>query len=207
MTAQAKPTTDTAAEAEGVSAFARAILPLFGKVPTSSLRKSRKPQEDARRQANATAAKAALAAGALALPPGALGWLTILPEMVGVWQMQRQLVADIAALYGKRAQLTPEQVVYCLFQHSAGQGVRDLVVRVGQRTLVRRASPRVVGMISRRVGATLARRAFGRGAARWLPVVGAVGVGAYAYYDTARVAATAIELFEGVIEIDAAEVD
>lgn len=207
MTAQAKPTTDTAAEAEGVSAFARAILPLFGKVPTSSLRKSRKPQEDARQQANATAAKAALAAGALALPPGALGWLTILPEMVGVWQMQRQLVADIAALYGKRAQLTPEQVVYCLFQHSAGQGVRDLVVRVGQRTLVRRASPRVVGMISRRVGATLARRAFGRGAARWLPVVGAVGVGAYAYYDTARVAATAIELFEGVIEIDAAEVD
>lgn len=207
MTAQAKPTTDTAAEAEGVSAFARAILPLFGKVPTSSLRKSRKPQEDARRQANATAAKAALAAGALALPPGALGWLTILPEMVGVWQMQRQLVADIAALYGKRAQLTPEQVVYCLFQHSAGQGVRDLVVRVGQRTLVRRASPRVIGMISRRVGATLARRAFGRGAARWLPVVGAVGVGAYAYYDTARVAATAIELFEGVIEIDAAEVD
>ena len=191
---------------EQVSLFARAILPLFGKVPTSTLRKSRKPQEDARHQANATAAKAALAAGALALPPGALGWLTILPEMMGVWQMQRQLVADIAALYGKRAQLTPEQVVYCLFQHSAGQGVRDLVVRVGQRTLVRRASPRLVGMVSRRIGATLARRAFGRGAARWLPVVGAVGVGAYAYYDTARVAATAIDLFEGVIEIDADEV-
>jgi len=33
-----------------------------------------------------------------------------------------------------------------------------------------------------------------------------VGVGAYAYYDTARVAATAIDLFEGVIEIDADEV-
>lgn len=192
---------------EEVSMFARAILPLFGKVPTSKLRKSRKPKEEARQQANSTAAKAALAAGALALPPGALGWLTILPEMVGVWQMQRQLVADIAALYGKRAQLTPEQVVYCLFQHSAGQGVRDLVVRVGQRTLVRRASPRLVGMISRRIGATLARRAFGRGAARWLPVVGAVGVGAYAYYDTARVAATAIELFEGVVEVEATEAE
>lgn len=206
MSTKAKPFAGASKDDDDVSVFARAILPLFGNVPTSTLRKSRKPQEDARHQANSTAAKAALAAGALALPPGALGWLTILPEMVGVWQMQRQLVADIAALYGKRAQLTPEQVVYCLFQHSAGQGVRDLVVRVGQRTLVRRASPRLVGMISRRIGATLARRAFGRGAARWLPVVGAVGVGAYAYYDTARVAATAIDLFEGVIEIDADEV-
>lgn len=206
MTTRTKSSAAPAQDDEDTSVFARAILPMFGKVPTSKLRPSSKPQEDARQQANSTAAKAALAAGALALPPGALGWLTILPEMVGVWQMQRQLVADIAALYGKRSQLTPEQVVYCLFQHSAGQGVRDLVVRVGQRTLVRRASPRLVGMISRRIGATLARRAFGRGAARWLPVVGAVGVGAYAYYDTARVAATAIELFEGVIEIDAQEV-
>ncbi|TNF60355.1 MAG: hypothetical protein EP306_08985 [Burkholderiales bacterium] len=207
MTTQAKTSTGPARDEADVSVFARAILPLFGKVPTSSLRKSRKPQEDARHQANSTAAKAALAAGALALPPGALGWLTILPEMVGVWQMQRQLVADIAALYGKQKQLTPEQVVYCLFQHSAGQGVRDLVVRVGQRTLVRRASPRLVGMISRRIGASLARRTLGRGAARWLPVVGAVGVGAYAYYDTARVAATAIDLFEGVIEVEATEAD
>jgi len=206
MTAKTQASSGPSSDDEGASVFARAILPLFGKVPTSKLRKSQKPKDEARQQANATAAKAALAAGALALPPGALGWLTILPEMVGVWQMQRQLVADIATLYGKQKQLTPEQVVYCLFQHSAGQGVRDLVVRVGQRTLVRRASPRLVGMISRRIGATLARRAFGRGAARWLPVVGAVGVGAYAYYDTARVAATAIELFEGVIEIDAEEV-
>lgn len=189
------------------SAFAKAVLPLFGKLPSSSLRKSRTPEKAAREAANAAAAKAALAAGALALPPGALGWLTILPEMVGVWQMQRQLVADIAALYGKHRQLTAEQVVYCLFQHSAGQGVRDLVVRVGQRTLVRRASPRLVGLISRRIGASLARRAVSRGAARWLPLVGAVGVGAYAYYDTARVAATAIDLFEGVIEVDAHETD
>ena len=31
--------------------------------------------------------------------------------------------------------------------------------------------------------------------ARWLPIVGAVGVGAYAYYDTAQVGRTAIALF------------
>lgn len=185
------------------SVFAQAILPLFARLPNSTEQKSRTPLDDARKKANAAAAKAALAAGVLALPPGPLGWLTILPEMLGVWKIQKQLVADIAALYGKQHTLTPEQVMYCLFQHSAAQGVRDLVVRVGERTLVRRASPRLIGAITRRLGAILSRRALGRGATRWLPIVGAVGVGAYAYRDTAQVAATAIDLFDGVIEIQA----
>lgn len=188
------------------SLIGQAILSLMGKVPAPRQQPSQTPAPDARRVANAAAAKAALAAGALALPPGVLGWLTILPEMVGVWRIQRQLVADIAALYGQHAQLTPEQVVYCLFQHTAAQGVRDLVVRVGQRTLVRRASPVLMRTITRRVGAKLAQRAAGKGVARWLPVVGALGMGAYAYADTAQVAATAIDLFEGVIEVEAVEV-
>jgi len=58
-------------------------------------------------------------AGTLALPPGPLGWMTILPEMVGVWKIQAQMVADIAALYGKTATLTQEQMLYCLFKHTA----------------------------------------------------------------------------------------
>ena len=193
--------------ASGSQLIAQAILSLVGKVPASKEPRSRKPADDARQKANAAAAKAALAAGALALPPGMVGWLTVLPEMVGVWKIQRQLVADIAAIYGKHATLTPEQLVYCLFQHTAAQGVRDLVVRVGQRSLVRHASPLLIRTITRRIGARLAQQAVGKGVARWLPVVGAVGMGAYAYYDTAQVAATAIDLFEGVIEVEAVEVD
>ena len=190
----------------GSHLIGQAILSLMGRVPTSKEHKSKAPADDARKKANAAAAKAALAAGAMALPPGPLGWLTILPEMVGVWKIQKQLVADIAALYGQQPTLTPEQVVYCLFQHTAAHGVRDLVVRVGQRTLVRRASPLLIRAITRRIGATLAQRALGRGVARWVPIAGAVGVGAYAYVDTAQVAATAIDLFEGVIEVEAVEV-
>ena len=189
------------------SLIGQAILSLVGKVPSSKEPRSKHPSVDARTKANAAAAKAALAAGALALPPGMVGWLTVLPEMVGVWKIQRQMVADIAAIYGKHDTLTAEQVVYCLFQHTAAQGVRDLVVRVGQRSLVRHASPLLIRTITRRIGSRLAQQAVGKGVARWLPVVGAVGMGAYAYYDTAQVAATAIDLFEGVIEVEAVEVD
>lgn len=207
MTNRKKKTVDAVPpEVPGSQLIGQAILSLVGKVPNSKEHKSPTPLDDARKKANATAAKAALAAGALALPPGVLGWLTILPEMVGVWKIQKQLVADIAALYGQQSTLTPEQVVYCLFQHTAAQGVRDLVVRVGQRTLVRRASPLLIRTLTRRIGARLAQQALGKGMARWLPIVGAMGMGAYAYVDTAQVAATAIDLFEGVIEVEAAEV-
>ncbi|MDO8906504.1 hypothetical protein [Hydrogenophaga sp.] len=202
---KAKPR-DTAADSEP-GLLAKAVLSVMGKVPRSKVRPSQTPLDDARKKASTTAAKAALAAGALALPPGVLGWLTILPEMMGVWRMQRQMVADIAAMYGKQETLTPEQVVYCLFQHTAALGVRDLVVRVGQRTVVRRASPLLIRTLSRRIGGKLAQRTLGRGAARWLPIVGAVGVGAYVYHDTAQVAATAMDLFEGVIEVEAEVVD
>lgn len=191
------------AAASGPSLFERALLPFVGKIPASKERPHKAPVEAARKKASTAASKAALAAGALALPPGPAGWLTILPEMMGVWKIQKQMVADIAALYGQHATLTPEQVVYCLFQHMAADGVRDLVVRVGQRTVVRRASPLLMRTLTRRIGATVAQRALGKGVARWLPIVGAVGVGAYAYYDTAQVAATAIDLFEGVIEVEA----
>jgi hypothetical protein len=208
MTTRKQKTIETEApESSGSQLIGQAILSLVGKVPDSKESRSKKPADDARQKANAAAAKAALAAGALALPPGMVGWLTVLPEMVGVWKIQRQLVADIAAIYGKHATLTSEQVVYCLFQHTAAQGVRDLVVRVGQRSLVRHASPLLIRTITRRLGAKLAQQAVGKGVARWLPVVGAVGMGAYAYYDTAQVAATAIDLFEGVIEVEAVEVD
>ena len=40
---------------------------------------------------------------------------------------------------------------------------------------------------------------------RWLPVVGAMGVGAYAYYDTRQVAKTAVALFEREIELAPAD--
>ena len=182
---------------------ARAILGFVTHIPTSNIHRSKTPSDAARSKASKAAAAAALAAGTLALPPGPAGWLTILPEMVVVWRIQAQMVVDIAALYGKKATLNQEQMVYCLFRHTAAQAVRDLVVRVGERALVKHASLRLMQSIAERVGVKVSHRAIGKGLSRWLPVIGAVGVGAYAYYDTAQVAATAIELFKNEIELEA----
>ena len=121
--------------------------------------------------------------------------------MLAVWKIQSQMVADIAALYGKKSTLTEEQMVYCLFRHSAAQAVRDLVVRVGERVLIKRGSLTLLESVARKVGLKLTRKVIGKGLSRWIPVAGAIGVGAYAWYDTAQVAATAIELFEQEIAV------
>jgi hypothetical protein len=110
------------------------------------------------------------------------------------------MVSDIAAAYGRHAELGREQMLYCLFRHTAAQAFRDLVVRMGDRLLFRRMSQTVVERVAKQLGVKLSRRALGEGVSRWLPVIGALGVGAYAYYDTGQVAATAIGLFDGGIE-------
>lgn len=185
-----------------VSKLAETILDFVSKIPASSETRSRTPAERSRSIANTAAASAALAAGSLSLPPGPIGWLTVIPEMITVWKIQAQMVSNIAAIYGKSATLSKEQMLYCLFRHSASQAVRDIVVRVGERALIQQTSLRTMQSIARKIGIKLSQKAIGKGLSRWLPIVGAVGVGGYAYYDTAQIASTAIELFEQEIQIE-----
>ena len=178
-----------------------AILNLVGKIPKATKRVSSAPEQAARELANASAAKAALISGGLALPPGPLGWLTVLPDLIAIWKLQSQMVADIAGVYGKSATLTQEQMIYCLFRHAAAQAVRDFVIRVGNRTIIQSATVKALHTAANRIGVKVTQRAVGAAAARWIPIVGAVGVGAYAYYDTAQVARTAIDMFSGRVDV------
>lgn len=173
----------------------RTIVDMAGRIPTTDEHKSRGPEHRVRAIAAAAANKAALAAGTLALPPGPFGWLTLLPELAAIWRIQRQMVADIAGAYGATSALTRSHMLYCLFRHAAAQALRDVGVQVSGRLLIQEVPLRVIERIASVIGVRLSRRLVGNGLARWLPVVGALGVGAYAYYDTRQVARTAIALF------------
>lgn len=182
------------------------IMDLVLRVPESSERELEQPNARASAIARKASRQASLLAGSLALPPGFLGWLTILPELVGVWKLQAQMVSDIAALYGKTPTLGREQMIYCLFKHVSAQLFRDVVVRAGERYLVRRVSLGFLKAIARTVGATVTQKIIGKGVSRFVPLLGAVGVSAYAYFDTLQVAKTAVELFSSEITLDAEEI-
>jgi hypothetical protein len=172
-----------------------AIIDLLGQLPDTAEAASLAPEARAHAIASAAARKSAIVAGTLALPPGPLGWLTVLPELYAIWKIQAQMVADIAGAYGRRWQLTREQMLFCLFRHTAAQAFRDIAVQVGERWLIQTASLASVRVAARKIGVRLTERGVGRGLARWLPVIGAMGIGAYAWYDTRHVARTAINLF------------
>ena len=179
-----------------------AIERALSEIPHTDETPSDRPEERAREIARKAAFKAAGLSGGLALPPGPFGYLTILPDLVGIWRIQTQMVADMAGVFGQQAFLSREQMLYCLFRHAAAQAMRDLVVRVGERVLIRQATLGAIERVLRRVGIRVTQRLAGHAIARWLPIVGALGVGAYAYYDTGQVAETALDLFRREIEVE-----
>jgi hypothetical protein len=179
------------------------VARLTGDIPVSGEPTALDPASRAQALTMKASSEAAVIAGALSLPPGPLGIVTVLPDLIAVWRIQRQLVADIAACYGRSDQLGSETMIFCLFRHAAAQAVRDFAVRAGQRIIVRQASLATVQRALARVGVSVSRRAAGRTLSRWVPIAGAVGVGAYAFYDTSQVGRTAIKLFERDLTIEA----
>lgn len=177
------------------------ILNFLSQIPHSREHPREHPRARVDAIALAARRKAFLASSSLALPPGPLGWLTVLPELVAIWRIQAQMVADIAAACGQHTTLTREEMTYCLFRHAASQAVRDLAVRAGQRWIVHAATSRTIHEVAHRIGIKLSQRALGSSVARMLPLAGALGVGAYAWYDTRQVAHTAIAMFSREVEV------
>ena len=185
--------------------LAERLVELAGRIPASRVAPHPDAPVRARAIARRTAIKTAAAAGSLALPPGTLGWLTIAPELYAVWKMQRQMVADIAAAYGRSEQLGREQMLYCLFGHTAAGAFSDVVIRVGERYLVRRAPLSALYAIANKITLRIAQRSASRLVTRWVPVAGALGVAGYVYMDTGKVADTAIALFGSEIVVEGDE--
>jgi hypothetical protein len=178
-----------------------AIMRVLSHIPSTREPHGDHPSRRARAIAKAAALKTASVSGSLSLPPGPVGWLTIIPDLTMVWKIQSQMVADIAGAFGKESFLAQDQMLYCLFRHAAAHSVRGIAVRAGERILINRAPAHAMEIAVRKIGIPVARRIAGRGISRWLPVVGAVGVAGYAYYDTMRVASTTIELFRSEIVV------
>ena len=161
---------------------------IISSVPDSRAEAVSDPASEAHRLARAAAHRAALLSGSLALPPGPMGMLTILPDLYLIWKLQRQMVSDIFALHGRSAELTRSNMIYCLFRHLASHVMRDVAVRAAERAVASAVTSAAVQGTATTLGMHLTRRIAGASAGRWIPLAGAAAVGAYAYWDTLQVA-------------------
>jgi len=177
-----------------------AVEGIVARVPATRERKVEAPAATARVLARKAAARAATLSGALALPPGVFGLLTVVPDLVAIWRIQAQLVSDIAGLYGRQMQLTRTHMLYCLFRHAASQLARDVAVRAGERFVIQQLSGGALRSVLTSIGISVTQRLAGTTASRWLPIVGAAAVAGYAYFDTLQVAKTAVKMLEGTTD-------
>ena len=151
-----------------------AILDLVLRVPPTAERALYQPEARAQAIGRAAARQASMLASTMALPPGFFGWLTVLPELVGVWKLQSQMVADIAGVYGKSATMNREQMVYCMFKHVSAQLFRDVVVRVGERYVIQRVSLAFIQSAARTLGVKVTQHIVGKSVSRLVPLIGAL---------------------------------
>jgi len=177
------------------------LFDLVSKIPKSKEIATANPRSRSKSLARTAAMKAGAISGTLALPPGPLGLATVLPDLLAMWRVQKQMVADIAAVHGKPAFLNREMMAYCLFGHGS-PFFRDFAVRVGERVLVRRVCIKALQKALLKMGLKIGHRAIGQAASRYVPVLGALAIGGYTYYDTRQIATTAITVFGSDLEVD-----
>ena len=183
------------------SQIAKALEDFLSEIPDTDEPVCETPELRAREIINRAAVKAALVSGSLALPLGPAGMVTIIPDLLVIWRLQGRMIVDISSTYGKKVSLTREQMLFCLFKHAAAQAFRDVVIRIGERYLVKQTSLRVIQQIIHRIAPKITQRVLGKAISRWLPLVGSAAVGVYAYRDTVEVGKTAVELFSSEIQI------
>ncbi|TGL15336.1 hypothetical protein [Leptospira meyeri] len=146
--------------------------------------------------------KSGLISATCSLPPGPLGILSILPELLFVYRIQGHLILDIAALYGKEVQVTKELLLYCLFKHGGAHVFRKIIEESSLKILIRPTTVKVFQTLLEKLGLLISKSIIRKQFARWIPIGGAVVTGTFAYYDTKRVGKTAMDLFSKEIHAE-----
>lgn len=185
--------------------FNSIIFNLITDIPDSLLCPNNDPDKRADVLIKQAALKAATVSTSLSIPAGFTGVLTSSPDIAAVWRIQAQLVSDIACTYGKFAMLSREAMVWCLFRHSAASLLRDVAVRTGSRIVVQKLSLTALQKLLQKIGVKISANFLGRIALRAIPAIGAIGNGAYTYFDTTEVGKTAMAYFKALEGIEKPE--
>ena len=177
------------------------ILKLISEVPESTeLPVPSTPDTRAAAIAHERALLAAGISGTLALPPGPAGMATLPVDLLTILTLQRKMIADIAAVYGKTGDLNSTTMLICMVKYGSAGTAGRMLLKAGSNKLVKRTTQQML----RKLGVRVSQQAVGKSLSRWAPAVGAAAIAGYAYMDTKHVANRAIELFSQPVVLIAA---
>lgn len=138
---------------------------------------------------------------AAAIPPGFIGYVTILPEIIAVTKVQINLIYSIAKYYRKAATMNAT-ITTLIFANETGIAIgQDVVKKVGPKLVVRALGTKALRPITQRIAARIGARVTQRLVARWIPFLLAPVFGAFSKSMTTTIGKYAIKLFQNDIEI------
>lgn len=147
----------------------------------------------------------AMIAGAAGLVPGPWGMLAAAPEIIAVIRNQTTMIFDLCIAFGQHRHVRPELVIGILMS-SMGSGGTSLIAVQGGKLLVKRASLRVMQKVVAMLGGKVTQQLLKSMVGKWLPVVGAAAMAAWARYTTKKLGEQASELLTKEI-VDGGAVD
>lgn len=110
---------------------------------------------------------------ALALIPGPVGFMSILPEAVALTKLQINLIYRIAGHYN-RAEMVNKEIVLLILANVLGvAGGEVLIRRIGATLVIKSANTRIVRTLAKRVGTHVIDAAAQKAIGRWVPLASA----------------------------------
>lgn len=143
----------------------------------------------------------AMIAGGFSLIPGPWGLLALIPEMVMVVQNQVRMIYDIGVASGKGDVLTRE-LVLSIALSASGTSAMSVLTMKGSTVLVRRTSLRMFQKLVKVFAGKVTQQMVKSAVAKWLPIIGALAIGAWTRYTTLEIGRKAKELLAGSIELE-----
>lgn len=150
--------------------------------------------------------KNAMISGGATLIPGPLGMVATLPELVLVIRNQIAMIYDIGMAYGQERVLQRE-LLAGIFISALGTSSATLLTMHGGKILVKRASLRVFQKVIALLAGKVTQQLLKSMISKWLPVVGAAAMAAWANYATRRIGKQALTIFDQPIEYEVEEVE
>lgn len=148
----------------------------------------------------------AIIAGGSSMIPGPYGMVAAVPEIAAIIRNQLKMIYDIGVASGKE-KLLNKDLLLSVFASGLGLGTTSLVVMHGSKIIIKRTSlrffQRIIIMLAGRVSQQLLKSMV----SKYLPVVGAVAMAAWARHSTKKIGAKAKSFLKEDIEISNAEVD
>ena len=142
-----------------------------------------------------------LVSGGTSLIPGPFRMIAAVPEIMLLIRNQLAMIYDIGMAHGK-SRVLGRELLAGVFISALATSVGGLMVMHGGKVLVKRVALRVFQRVVALLAGRVTQQVLKSIVAKWLPLIGAAAMAAWARYSTAQIGKRAAEILAKPIQVE-----